>query len=252
MTSIFVFAAGDFSSPWSFWGILGLIVAFVAPRIVWEWWERRSKRRLLKHIWLIECFGTVRKLKPVLNDIEDSAKKDRGPDRLSFLVRFPATITVAGVSPELQELLSLLPRKEGTSLVRFLDRWSRFQLLVAKYEAAYNAAIQASAKAEVTSDLQLRLADEYIQQTVTNLNQSFWMGHRLCDIACATIRTHGPHQDCDLHEVCEGLWNNWKEHAEEHKRYRKEDNVCTLIEPYLPPCRPPTPQASDNLHIVAE
>jgi hypothetical protein len=216
----------------SIWGIVGSIGLFVASHIVWEWWQTRSKRELLKHVLLMECFGTLRKLTPVLQDLEKAAGASFQKDRLSFISRFPATITFTGASAELPQLLSLLPKPEGSDLLRFTDRWSRLLLLIQCYEHAYDAAVQAAAKVDGTSTLQERLCDEYITQAVSALNDCYRLGNALCDVACKIIRRYGPVQDHDLRVICDEWWQAWADHAAAHKRHAQACQVGALVPHY--------------------
>jgi hypothetical protein len=192
------------------WGAVGSLAFFVLSRIGYDLCERWIRRARLKHALVMECFGTIRKVGPVLDHLRQLATVHPAntADRLGFVIGLPSRVTFAGISPELQQLLVLLPKTESSDLLRFTDRWSRLLLLVAKYEGAYDAALQSAAKCD-GSLVNDRVREEYVSQALTTLNDCYWLGNSLCEVACKIIRKYGPHQDCDLKDRCDGIWDTW-------------------------------------------
>jgi hypothetical protein len=205
------------------WGAAVSIGIAVGGRIVYDLLERYTRRERLKHALVMECFGTIRKLSPVFEELNGiaNAQIPCAPDRLALIIRLPSRITVAGISQELHQLLTLLPKAQAPDLLRFTDRWSRLQLLISKYESSYDAALRVAAKCDGRNALEMRLRDEYILQTLTTLNDCYRVGNSLCEVACTIVRKYGPYQDCDLNELCEGIWEGWGAHGKSWSQFKE-------------------------------
>lgn len=216
----------------AFWGIVTGTVLFLVSRITYDAVSLRIQLRRLKSVLVMESVATVKRLRPVLKDLEETnLSLSDGSSGISIeqIKQFVYGAVLSHPDSNIHQLILLVRHdRSRREILHFLDRWERLiafeQLLRSRLDVTYNHFITLSGDAGINSDTEFDdpLTMEYWDQLLGIHYQLMLLALELCDYSCVNIRRYTCGDDRNLRSKSENLWESWGDFVASHNQFKEK------------------------------